>query len=512
MLASDSQSEEAWWLSPLVLAFAVLAGVSIAALHMPYPLRGDQALFLLGGREIANGATLYVDFWDNKQPGIYWFYAIAGELCGFSAMGVHIFEAVWLAVAAAFLTWAVAVDVRHRWVAMLTPLMTIGLFYWIAAPGFLTQVEILVTLPLATCFALGAMTCRNPMADQARLFAFGFSAAVVAAFKLVLVIVPVTMWLATAWHCTSRERRDFLAGLPRLLWAPLLGGLLGLGLIAFYFGARGAMDEFIWTTFCYPAAAADEVPGRPIKTLFRSARWLFPILVPLALVGIFAVFDLTRERLRRSELMALGWLMAGSAAIVVQWFSWWAYHFSLLMVPAGVLTVNGLDRLVGRGRLLGRGRHAIIAVLGFSALPFILPPQLGMATLRAAWTARGANSLEAYRASIDPEYQRIRDSVAFLRSPKAMAGDIYVFGEPGLVLESGRRYAIPTHGWSWEMLLESQWRKLPGQLRAAMPAYVYMSSDYSPLVRERSPEVERLLEEDYAIAAASDSGTWYARR
>ena len=79
-----------------------IAGLLIVAflafLHLPYPFDYDQGLFAYGARAIAGGARLYIDFWDIKQPGIYWYFAAAGSLFGFDEIGIHTFELVWMPI------------------------------------------------------------------------------------------------------------------------------------------------------------------------------------------------------------------------------------------------------------------------------------------------------------------------------------------------------------------------------------------------------------------------------
>ena len=67
------------------LDFLALGAVVIAGLvNLAYPFAGDQALFTLGGRALAEGAVLYRDFWELKQPGILYFYFLAGQMFGFT--------------------------------------------------------------------------------------------------------------------------------------------------------------------------------------------------------------------------------------------------------------------------------------------------------------------------------------------------------------------------------------------------------------------------------------------
>jgi hypothetical protein len=56
--------------------------------RLAYPFHGDQAMFILGARVLAEGGTLYVDYWDFKQPGIYLIYFLAGRLFGFNEIGI----------------------------------------------------------------------------------------------------------------------------------------------------------------------------------------------------------------------------------------------------------------------------------------------------------------------------------------------------------------------------------------------------------------------------------------
>jgi hypothetical protein len=80
-------------------AIAGLALVAVLALlHLWYPFDDDQGLFAFGARELAHGARIYADFWDLKQPGIYWYYEVAGSLFGFDEVGIHLFDLGWMLI------------------------------------------------------------------------------------------------------------------------------------------------------------------------------------------------------------------------------------------------------------------------------------------------------------------------------------------------------------------------------------------------------------------------------
>src|SRR5436309_15365797 len=91
---------------PLRLELWTLLAIAIIGVtRIPEPFEGDQAFFTLIARSLHRGATLYVGVWDNKQPGIFLFYELAGRLFGFSEIGSHLFELIYQLITAAVLMW-----------------------------------------------------------------------------------------------------------------------------------------------------------------------------------------------------------------------------------------------------------------------------------------------------------------------------------------------------------------------------------------------------------------------
>lgn len=102
--------EEAIWYVA-VLGVVALTGI----INLYRPLYGDSALFLLAAEGMSRGDVLYVDFWDNKQPGIFAFYYVAGRLFGFTAPGLHLFELCWMLWFSVVLCIALRPCLRWRW-------------------------------------------------------------------------------------------------------------------------------------------------------------------------------------------------------------------------------------------------------------------------------------------------------------------------------------------------------------------------------------------------------------
>ena len=83
MVGILSASQSVWFIFALV--GVVVAGLTKLAL----PFCGNTALFMTGARMMDQGGVLYVDFWDFKQPGIYWFFLAGGRLFGLTQLGIR---------------------------------------------------------------------------------------------------------------------------------------------------------------------------------------------------------------------------------------------------------------------------------------------------------------------------------------------------------------------------------------------------------------------------------------
>ena len=120
----------------------------LGAFGLPRPLHGDQALFMLGAQGMSAGKVLYVDFWDLKQPGVFLFHLAAGQLFGFSEVGLHLFELGYLLLFSALLMWTLRPTFATPWFSCLVPIATVGAYYVVAKSWHQTQLEMLVAFPL----------------------------------------------------------------------------------------------------------------------------------------------------------------------------------------------------------------------------------------------------------------------------------------------------------------------------------------------------------------------------
>src|SRR4051812_12012355 len=82
---------------PAWLCFAAIVVVYIAfRFHsLPIPLDRDEGMFGYAGQRILEGGKLYVDAVDHKPPGVFYLYALALSFFPPTAMGIHLFLAIY---------------------------------------------------------------------------------------------------------------------------------------------------------------------------------------------------------------------------------------------------------------------------------------------------------------------------------------------------------------------------------------------------------------------------------
>jgi hypothetical protein len=506
-VASSRLLEFAWYFVSLALIAA------LGALKLALPLHRDGATFLWLASQFDRGAVLYVDVWDVKQPGIFVFNYIAGKLFGFTAIGVHAFELFWQLAFAVVLIAALRPVLWHAWLAALAPFACLAAYYVYCEPHQQTQLEILVGLPLFVCAWLTAIEWRSGRAGALGFFGAGLAAGITTLFKHVLAPIPVAFLVAASLALVRRDGKRAVGPLATQLWLPFAAGVLAVwGLTASVFWRLGGFDEFLTTTFLYPLEAMGEVSAAPIGRLVVS--WL---IFTAALAPWLIYAGLALPRLYHAEEPPLFgrmgvWLAVGLCVLLVQKNAWWTYHTLLLYAPVGVLAARGVDVLLLRlrqrlGEKLPARTLSVLLVLPVAAALAYPAGETARRLTDALWSDGGG--MEKYQRAVSADYANAADAAAFAVE-NAPPGPIYVFGDSTIHLLTGRPQAIPPHGSSWGFFLPSQWRELPGALRAARPVWIFLEPAQQLVVESRSPETADLLARDYHSVWDTPYGRWYA--
>ena len=505
---SNSRSKSSVLNSPFILTYGDTICVAIVGLlsllRLPEPLWGDQALFMVGGEAIRNGAVLYRDFWDVKPPGIFGVYTLAGTLFGFSGVGMHVLDALWMGALGLMLRLTLARYFVRSWIAILLPWMAVGLYLSIIQPNDQMQVESLVGLPIYTLVWCTWMAVKQPEHRSRWLFLSGIAGGVVLLFKLIFLPFIAGFWLVYLLHCLVRQRQSVVSAVGYLIVPVTLGILMPIGPVMIYWASQGMLGEVYYTLVQHPARMVKELQSKPISefvsTLVSWVKRSFPLVLLASLAGAKLW-----KRMDFLMIQMVVWIGLGLAVISVQTLSWWAYHFFLLLVPMTVLAGKGIEVALQSdrakwGRVVVAIALAVLLILNVRAIV-----KTGYAMARSGLPINPENLL-AYQQRMSPLYPGLVNESQWVNAPGRVPGAIYVIGNPTLYVLSHRTQAIAFLGWIPEMMLREQWTVMGKQLEQARPVYLYIDkSNVQYIPSEFWPFVNRL----YKSAQETAEGTWY---
>lgn len=489
------------------------------AVNLMQPLGWDQAIFTMAGRRIHEGALLYRDVWDVKQPGLFGYYLVGGTLFGFSEIGIHAFELLYWLVFAFFAQRVLRPCFSNRWVASLAPFLMVGWYYAYSGDWHLTQAEGLAGCPLFFCMwfaARGEAPGRDRGRDLAISGVFGAGALLL---KLVFLPLVAGFWLIALVR--SARAGGGAVSPVRGAFAILVGAAVPFLVAAGYFIGHRTFALAWDTNVIYPFRISPPRPAFRFKWLVDGLAWfLLHWASLLALCGFAAATPAGGPRGRLMPYL-LAWCVLGAGVILVQQLSWWQYHYLLLMVPIGVLAAIGLDALVDalRGRELGR--RGLLAVT--AALLLLLLPAMGALGLKAMFVAQDGFGLtpasrlrHEVRMSRGGAYGRILADVAPLAAPGSRPGPIYVAGNPLYHWLSHRDSSLPRFGGILATYASAEeWAEVANGLRKDPPPYIFVQNSViedlgrSPM---RSRPFFDLLSSDYVEIRRSPMGVWWERR
>lgn len=491
----------------IVLAVVLL----LTMLHLHYPFNEDQALFMYAAREMTDGAQMYREFWDMKQPGIYWWYLAVGSIFSFDAVGLRWMDVVWSLCVAGVL-WA-AVRQRGALAAVLAPCFGFASFYGRASINQFSQVEWIVGGPIAVvlwCVGVESKPGKE-RATAGRYAIAGAMLAIVALFKTMLVILPMAVIVTAIAHARWKDRIDG-GSLIRWRVAPMFAGCLFTLLpVVIWMQLNGTLTEALWTAFVYPGIAVREYEHNTILRLLGSTRWFLIGTVALVPWAAWAAFNGLRHR-SRLELLCTAWCAGAMIVIPMQVLSFWDYHFDLLFLPLGVLAALGfVDALYRLGSTKNlRYRQAAIALMIISVLiNFGWPLGRKVVKVFAAMPFTAA-SQSALDNSLDARLSEYKESVEAVRGIAGEQDRIVVWGDARMHFMLQRRPVIEINGSTF--YLARQLEQVVSEIREKKPKLIYLSKERDRMTYHGGGILPITIKEMYEPAYDNRFGTWYRLR
>nr|MDJ0925761.1 hypothetical protein [Acidimicrobiia bacterium] len=456
--------------------------------HLQFPFKGDQALFSLVSRMLDDGALLYEDIWDLKQPGIYWFFLSAGRLFSFSELGAHLLELIYLLAFAGFAWWCLRDRYETPWVAALIPAATVGWFYAATQFNYLTQVEALVG-PLLFVSVWLLWT-----GGRLRILAAGLVGGVVLYLKFIFAPLLLGLWI-TAVLNSAELRRRLLATTSLLASGLALAAIPG----AIWVFSNDLFDRVWWTYVTYPLEV--DVSDRTMRRLVLHVGQFGVLYLPLILLAMRGIWVRRRDPFVRIWTV---WIALGLLTYLQQF--WWGYALQMMVVPIALLALEGFDDLITR-----RDRHYRLWVIGLAiaALPTLVVVGDKIYDLASNDLGIGDEARAAYQSAAFPHYGDIAGDIDHL------AGDddpFYVLGDPIYFVLADRPQAPAVNGWSPEYWTDDLWEEFREGLAEDKPTFLLIEEANLELLAKR-PEALAVVEQEYEVFRPSRvNGTWYVHR
>lgn len=497
--------------SALGLWLVVLFVAALAVLHLPYPFGQDQATFTWGGKALTEGAVLYRDFWDMKQPGIYWWYEASGRLFGFDSFGIRWMDLCWAVVVAPIL-WA-AVRPRGELAAVLAACLSFGAFYAKAGYFELSQVEWLIGGPLAVAlWSLGSERPANDTHGTSWRYALvGVMVTVIGVFKVMEALLPLSMAAVAMAH--SRWRQGYGWRVLALEQAvPLFLGIVLSALpIALWMLLDGTLSGALWTAFVYPPEALREYQRHPLIHLVWGLSWYSKGNLWLAPWAIWAAYQGVR-RGSRLELLCLAWGLSAALIISMQLLSYWQYHFDLLFIPLGVLAALGFCDVLARLKQGGSVvlRRCAIAAMAVSVIASIGFPLIRKTEQFARAIPFSPERVRAFQDEVDDRFAVYRASAETVQRLSKPTDRIVVWGDQRIYFVVEREPVLQVNGNT--RFLARKLDDAVEYIRKTKPPLVYMGKGRDDLTLHGGGVLPKIVEELYTPCYEDREGTWYRLR
>jgi 4-amino-4-deoxy-L-arabinose transferase-like glycosyltransferase len=494
-------------LASLGLALLVLA---LRAPLFALPLERDEGGYAYIAWRLAAGETPYLDWFDQKPPGIFAAYALALSVGGDPVVAIRALAAICCAASAIALFGLVrrlAGEAEGALAGALLALLSADG----AVQGPIANTELFM-LPWVLAAAWGTLRipARAPIAMGASL-AIGAALGIACAFKQVAA-VNAPLLLAVFWLRTSgpgRWRRLLSFG----LWLAL-GGLLVWAAIAAWLASQGALGAALDAVLLHNLAYTSQLPfaGR-LELLAHHAR---PMLATqgagwgLAVLGI-VLLAWRRERLAGGMLVGL----AAVSAVGVSASGLYFPHYFQQLLPAlaalAAVAISGLSRAVP-------ARLRTPALVAVAALVLVPPAQ---ASFRLARLSPAQAIRQLYPGSV---FETMPEIAAEIAAHTTADDRIFVFGAEPEILFYGRRlsasryiYLFPLYGDFPDA--EERQAGVIAEIERAQPAFIVWIPNrmfFAPGSSQHLTDwTTRYVDEHYrlhAIAAAEGESRGVVRR
>jgi hypothetical protein len=366
----------------VVLALSIgLLVIAIRAPLMDLPLERDEGGYAYIAWRMTLGETPYLDWFDQKPPGIFAAYRVALSLADDTVVAIRALAAVFSAASTIALFYLV-----RALLGVGAGLMSALLLAFLSADPMIqgsianTELFMLPGIIVATLLVLRAIDSeKTPIAAS---LAAGLSIGIAITFKQVAVLNVPFFLLVFGLRVRGPDRWRRLAAFTAwmgvgvaLVWGPILAWLQ----------LRGALGAAADATFLHNLSYAGALPwARRLELLVSYGTPLLPSQGVAWALAILGLMGLACRRDRFPALFLAGWAIVGAAGVSAS--GHYFPHYFQQLLPA-IAALAGAAIWTGRGsREPSRWR---VAGIGCLALVPLVLTALSFWTLSPAAAIRG---------------------------------------------------------------------------------------------------------------------------
>jgi hypothetical protein len=499
------------WLLGLVVCWALIVLQRASYWTAPF-LNYDESLWLIGGQMIKAGALPYRDFWFFTTPGVFYLYALSAYLTPWSTLAIRVLLTAFHCVTALVL-WRLGALTSRPWSGLLAALafsLSCSAFQFTDHQAAECEGFMILFSSAAVWFLLSALSTGSAR----RAFLSGVCSCLAFLIKQVaaldgLAIVMSLVLLAARGAIRRRQA-------AQLLFWIALGALLPAAAILLVFHLHGGLNDLVYCVFQYPFHVYTTRPdtwriiGNAWWTLFLSNPAVYGTSVMATAMLPFALL-LRRVDWLRIVLPILLWNAAALIGALLGRHPF-AHYFLQTLPPACLMLGIGLG-----------GFSAILPNVQDAQRAWLLVQRAATIFLLAAVSFPSIVRYTIGEHAHVPSWSSERQIGEFIRRRTGAEDRVFVWGFAMMVYCYSERLPacpdITSHfvsGWDPTVRNEDfDQRIVPGalkrcvsELRRTPPAFIvdYSPAGYVPL--NRFPELARLVETEYKLAARFET-SWY---
>lgn len=478
----------------------------IGSIHLPMPFWGDQAFYLLGAKEMNEGLVLYRDYWDIKQPGIFFFYLIGGKLFGFTEVGIHLLELIyWLLFSITLIHFLLKFRIfKNELFAYFSPLIIVGSYYSFTSPAMFTQVEALVIFPLLLVIKFNFEYSRSNKSFW--LILSGVSAGLVIFFKLMFFPLLLVFWFFLFAESIKKRVNYVKLSLDFIL---IPTGIIIFCIPFLLYCYKNDILQLCFDTFIkYPPLILKYGKNQSLERLLESLRIISLrqlLILPFTFISLFFL------RKNSFVIYLWAWLIVGFILILLQRTSWYTSHFQLLYFPVILLALFSIQELSIRLSSYRPSLNYKYITYGF----LIFINLFGFIFL-----SRKVFQLWKYDFAITSEDKK-NYALAFKDNAKAISiaealekyniadCPVFVVNDPLVYYYTDRLQATAQSGWNMQLFVPGQVQILKNELMVNKPCLIYINRAFNSFFKTEALEIGNWINSHYNILHSDNNGAWY---